>query len=103
MMLAILGEPEKEELDFKVPEGVDLADLKDGEEREVVATIRKKPDGMACLVSLEGVPLEGYEEEETEEVDEEEEIPEASDEAPSDNMAAAPAGIGGRARSAGLM
>lgn len=43
--------------EFELPVGVDVEDLKEGEEIEVLAKIRKKSDGKACLVEVEGFPL----------------------------------------------
>lgn len=53
-----------------------LSDLEDGEEREVLALIRKKPDGKFCLVEIEGYGVnEGEEaEEEDTEVQEDEDM-----------------------------
>lgn len=58
-------------------EAESLSDLEDNEEREVLALIRKKPDGQFCLVEIEGYPVNGEsEEEETEEIEEDEGLPE---------------------------
>lgn len=46
-----------------------LSDLEDGEEREVLALIRKKPDGKFCLVEIEGYGVNEGEEAEGEEED----------------------------------
>lgn len=46
--------------EFDVPEGLDLSDMKTGDEKEVLATIRKTDSG-ACLVKVDGVDLESGE------------------------------------------
>lgn len=44
-------------IEFPIPAGLDLAGLGEGEEKEVVALIRKKGDA-ACLISVDGVELD---------------------------------------------
>lgn len=110
MLLAIgMGKPENEGSEypeFDLPDGVDLTDLEDGEEKEVVAVVRKKGDGRACVVSINGISLG-----EPEEMDEEE-VPEYGDEEPDATSSAgegqsstlsAQSGLGERARTRGLM
>jgi hypothetical protein len=68
------------EVTFTAPEGMDVSELKEGEEKEILAMVRYDGDGEFTLVSVDGFPLgeeeeemlEGYEEE-GEEVEEEEE------------------------------
>lgn len=56
--------------EFKLPNGVDVSELEEGEEMEVLAKIRKGSDGEALLIEVEGYPL--VDEEEVEEVEVEE-------------------------------
>lgn len=56
-MLLAIGIGEKPEVTFDTPRGLDLTDIKDGEEKEIVAVIRKEEDGKACLVSVNGIKL----------------------------------------------
>jgi hypothetical protein len=68
------------EITFTAPEGMDVSELKEGEEKEILAMVRYNGDGEFTLVSVDGFPLgageeempEGYEEE-GEEVEMEEE------------------------------
>jgi hypothetical protein len=46
--------------EFDIPKGLDLSDMQEGDEKEVLATIRKTADG-ACLVKVDGVDLESGE------------------------------------------
>lgn len=84
--------------EFDAPEGLDVADLEEGEEMEVVAKIRKKPDGRLCLISVNGVSLGEKEETEEEEADSY-----TDDDAAASEGDYATEGIGARARSAGLI
>jgi hypothetical protein len=45
--------------EFTIPEGLDLADLNPGEEKEVLCVIQKKDDGTACFTQVDGVDLAG--------------------------------------------
>jgi hypothetical protein len=45
--------------EFTIPEGLDLSDLKPGEEKEVLCVVRKKDDGTACFTQVDGVDLAG--------------------------------------------
>ena len=100
MLLAIgVGKPSSEYPEFPIPEGMDLADLKEGDEKEVVAKVKKKGDSL-CLVSVDGVAL-GKDEEETESEDYPEEESAEMPEAPMDQSAAQ--GLSARASAAGLM
>jgi hypothetical protein len=92
MMLAIgIGKPS--DVSFDVPEGIDLSDIKDGQEKEVVAVIRKEEGGArAILVSINGIAL-------AEESPEEEVIEEEVEETPEEK----PMSIRDRAASVGLM
>jgi hypothetical protein len=86
------AEPEYPE--FDIPEGLDLSDMEDGDEKEVLAVVRKKSDGTACVVSVDGVNLTGAEEV----------APELPTEAPpGEAMPPAPVDIRSRAMGAGLM
>lgn len=71
VIIGMGGKPEGEEVDFKAPEGFDYADMKEGDEKEVLAKVRYDGEGEFKLVSIDGYPL-GMEEEEGEE----EEMPE---------------------------
>ena len=61
-----------DELKFPVPEGMDVAEMEEGDEKEVLAVVCYCGDGEFKLVSVDGYPLneseeempEGYEEEE---------------------------------------
>lgn len=53
-------EVEKKDYDypeFDIPAGLDLSDIEEGEEKEVLAKIRRKGDGTLCLVEVDGYPL----------------------------------------------
>lgn len=72
------------EVVFTAPEGMDVSEMKEGEEKEILAMVRYDGDGQFTLVSVDGYPLgesgdeempEGYEEGEEEEVEEEESYP----------------------------
>ena len=100
MMLAIgVGASEYPELD--VPEGMDVVDMEEGEDKEIVAKVRKKGDKL-CLVEVNGIELgesdvDGQEEEwEDEESYEDTDSSEATDAAEMDS-------IGGGARAMGLI
>lgn len=68
------GAPEHSaEPEFKLPKGVDLGELKPGETVETVVTLRAKEDGMVCVEAVEGVPVSGHEESESEDTEDREE------------------------------
>lgn len=58
------------EVMFKAPEGMDVSEMKEGDEKEILAMVRYDGDGQFKLVSVDGYPLgesdeempEGYEE-----------------------------------------
>ena len=106
-MLAI-AIPEKKPLpEFAVPEGLDVVDLEDGDEKEVVAKIKKSGD-MLMLVSVNGVSLEEEPVEEEDDISEEEDEEQAVDDMDAMGDMAAnndpnAMSMGGRASSAGLM
>lgn len=50
----------KKKLIFKLPEGLDLEGKKEGEELEVVGTVKIEPDGRGCFVKINGIELPGY-------------------------------------------
>ena len=69
---------------FTAPEGMDVSEMKEGEEKEILAMVRYNGDGQFTLVSVDGYSLgesgeeempEGYEEGEEEEGEEEESYP----------------------------
>ena len=76
-----MGEKPESEVEFTAPEGFDYADMKEGEEKEVLAKVRYDGEGQFYLVSVDGYPLGGEMEEEMpegemeEEVEVEEEVP----------------------------
>lgn len=78
VIIGMGGKPEGEEVDFKAPEGFDYADMKEGDEKEVLAKVRYDGEGEFKLVSVDGYPLAMEEEEmpegEMEEEEGEEEI-----------------------------
>jgi len=45
--------------EFTIPEGLDLSDLADGDEKEVLCVIRKTSDTEACIKQVDGVDLAG--------------------------------------------
>ena len=100
--------PEKQPFpEFPIPEGLDVVDLEDGDEKEVVAKIKKSGD-MLMLVSVNGVSLDEEEGEEEDDMAEEEDEEEAVDEMDAVGDMAAnndpnAMSMGGRASSAGLM
>ena len=70
-----------EEVTFMAPDGMDVSEMKKGEEKEVLAMVRYDGDKKFTLVSVDGYPLgeseeeempEGYEEGEEEGGEEEE-------------------------------
>jgi hypothetical protein len=71
------------EVRFPVPEGMDVSEMKKGDEKEILAMVRYDGDGQFKLVSVDGYPLnedeedmpEGYEEEGEEMEMEEESYP----------------------------
>ena len=71
------------EVVFSAPDGMDVSEMKEGEEKEILAMVRYDGDGQFTLVSVDGYPLgeseeempEGYEEGEEEENEEEESYP----------------------------
>lgn len=70
-----MGAKPESEVEFMAPEGFDYADMKEGDEKEVLAKVRYDGEGEFKLVSVDGYPL-GMEEEEEEmpEMEEEEEV-----------------------------
>lgn len=65
-------QPKPERFEFPLPDGFETPkNLEDGDEFDAVATVRKKGDTY-CLVELDGMPMPGYDEEESpkEEADE---------------------------------
>jgi hypothetical protein len=74
---------ESDELKFPVPEGMDVSEMEEGDEKEVLAVVCYCGDGEFKLVSVDGYPLneseeempEGYEEEEEEGMEEEQPYP----------------------------
>lgn len=54
-------------IEFPIPEGLDLAGIEEGEEKEVVAVIRKKGEDAACLISVDGVEIGSGDQEVSEE------------------------------------
>jgi len=49
---------------FKLPEGYDTGDMKEGDEFEAVCTLRIEPDGHACVTKVEGMDVPGYDDKE---------------------------------------
>lgn len=45
--------------EFDIPDGLDLGDMKEGDEKEVLATIRMTGEGTACVTKIEGIDLAG--------------------------------------------
>lgn len=85
---------------FAIPEGLDLSDMEPGDEKEVLAMIRKDDEGNATITRIEGVDLAGGPSEAlAEEGFAEEEAPAA----PSPQTGMPPAAIRSRAMGAGLM
>jgi hypothetical protein len=73
-----------EKVSFMAPEGMDVSEMKEGDEKEILAMIRYDGEGQFTLVSVDGYPLaesgdeempEGYEEGEENEMEEEESYP----------------------------
>ena len=91
--------------EFDIPAELDFSDMEEGDEKEVVAVIRKKGEATACIVSVDGVDLAGGE------LPVEEELPtEAPPAPPAPPMGPPPApmgppgaAIGQRAMRGGLM
>jgi hypothetical protein len=98
-MIAISAKPESDsETTFDLPKGVDFTDVKEGDEKEVTAVLRKEADGKVCIVKVNGVPLNKDDEEE-------ESSDEQEAEGPADSEAMAPPSptMGSAAQSVGLM
>jgi hypothetical protein len=86
---------------FSIPEGLDLSDLKPGDEKQMLCTVRKTDEGNAEIISVDGVDLVGGE---VEAAGEGEGLPPAVPGTPPPPGAGlTPAGIRGRAMGAGLM
>jgi hypothetical protein len=45
------------EVVFTAPEGMDVSEMKEGEEKEILAMVRYDGDGQFTLVSVDGYPL----------------------------------------------
>ncbi len=45
--------------EFSIPDGLDVSDLKPGEEKEVLCTIRKTSETEACITQVDGIDLAG--------------------------------------------
>jgi hypothetical protein len=59
-------------VEFSAPEGFDYSNMKEGEEKEVLAKIRYDGEGKFYLVAVDGFPLSGEMEEEMPEPNEDE-------------------------------
>lgn len=65
----MIGAPKKdasedsEKGEFKAPEGMDMEDKKPGDMIEVVATCEVKDGGMLCVRKVNGMDVEGYDDE----------------------------------------
>lgn len=59
-------------VEFSAPEGFDYSNMKDGEEKEVLAKIRYDGEGKFYLVAVDGFPLSSETEEEMPEPSEDE-------------------------------
>jgi len=92
---------DSDEPTFDLPKGVDFTDVKEGDEKEVIAVLRKEADGRVCIVKVNGVSLKDDVEPDDDE-DDSEEMPDG----PADDEAVAPPSpqtMGGAAQMAGLM
>lgn len=69
VVIGMGGKPEGEEVEFMAPAGFEYADMKEGDEKEVLAKVRYDGEGEFKLVSIDGYPL-GMEAEEEEEMPE---------------------------------
>lgn len=49
-------------IEFSVPDGLDLSGIEEGEEKEILAVIRKKSEDTACLISVDGIEVAPYSE-----------------------------------------
>jgi hypothetical protein len=92
------GYAEADYPEFEIPEGVDVSDMEEGDEKEVLATIRKKEGTTACITKIEGVDIAGGGEAEA---------PPFAEAPPGESMpppaAGPPTDIRSRAMNAGLM
>lgn len=80
-VLAIAVTKEEGYPEFEAPQIESLADMEEGEEREVLAKIKRKPDGKLCLIEIEGYSLaEDEPDDDEEEPDEETEVQEEENE-----------------------
>jgi len=66
------------EVRFPVPEGMDVSEMEEGDEKEILAVVCYCGDGEFKLVSVDGYPLSEDEEEMPEGYDEEMEMEEES-------------------------
>jgi hypothetical protein len=94
IMAVLAVEPEYPE--FAIPAGLDVVDLEEGDEKEIVAKIRKKGDKL-CLVEVNGIPLA------EKEVEDEEYAEDEAEEASEEAFAAEGNSIENAARQSGLM
>lgn len=85
---------------FAIPEGLDLSDMEPGDEKEVLAMIRKDDEGNATITRIEGVDLAGGP---PEALAEEALAGQEAPAAPSPQTGMPPAAIRSRAMGAGLM
>lgn len=64
-IIAASKKEEEQYPEFAIPVGYEaFQEIEDGEEIEVICTLRKKGPGHGCLVAVEGIPVSEYEEEE---------------------------------------
>lgn len=61
LIVGVEKEPPVKAFSFKLPEGIDLEDAKEGDVIERVVAIKISPNGMGELQSIEGIPLGGEE------------------------------------------
>ena len=89
-----VGVQTPEKVSFSAPEGMDVADMKAGDEKEVLAKVRYDGSGGFELVSVDGYPI-----------DEEEEMPEGMPEEDEEmaEEASYASTLADRARESGMM
>lgn len=99
MMLAI-GVGGAEFPEFDIPEAMDVTEIKDGDEKEIVAKVRRNGDKFS-LIEVNGITLGESDDDQTEDWEDEEDYENEASEIATD--ASEIGGLSDTARSAGLI
>jgi hypothetical protein len=69
VIIAAKTTEEEDYPEFSIPAGYEsFQEIEDGDEIEVICTIKKKGSDRGCLVAVEGIPVSDHKEEEEESV-----------------------------------